>query len=140
MKFYFYELKLRNMDSYEEKSKINICIVCGNEFEVSNKHMIYCSKKCRDEGKKRKVNSSPRRKVKECLFCGKRFTTGAYTPNQKFCSLECHYKSMKKNSEKTEDKSKKAKKKASRVTCPKCNSIFYTTRNSKLCPLCRELE
>lgn len=125
-------------DELLKEDTVKICPVCGGEFIVSSKQFIYCSDRCRKNasGKKgRKLTS--RSKVKTCLGCGKLFQTDRYNPKQKYCCQECYYQSIMKTKEPKEEPKEHTEPK--RVICTKCGSPFRTSRNTTLCPLCREL-
>lgn len=122
-----------------KEDKIAVCPICGGEFLVSPKHSIYCSERCL-----KSVSGNPNRrpksksKVKPCEGCGKLFQTNRYTPDQKYCSQECYYRSAMKTT-KDEDVAPKEHMEPRRVVCTKCGTPFKTCRNTTLCPLCREL-
>lgn len=125
-------------DELLKEDKIRICPICGGEFIVSFKHLIYCSEKCRksvSNKSTRKVRSKS--KVKPCKGCGKLFQTARYKPDQKYCSQECYYKSVMKTTKPKEEPKEHSEPK--RVICTKCGEPFKTSRDSTLCPLCREL-
>ena len=122
-------------DELLKEDKIAVCPVCGSEFLVTSKNFIYCSELCRkNTSGRRKIRSKS--KVKTCEGCGKLFQTNRYTPKQKYCSHECYYRSVMKTTRSEEPKEHTEPK---RVICTKCGSPFRTSRNTTLCPLCREL-
>jgi len=69
-----------------------ICKQCGKEFErypERAKKAIYCSIKCF-----RIANSAIRTRA-VCCKCGKTFYRKACTRNQKYCSSDCYWDSLK---------------------------------------------
>lgn len=72
------------------------CKHCGKEFERGPAHVkdpenVYCSVKCRGEGRKARFEHT-------CLQCGKKFEVQKAQHENgdgKFCSKECHSDSMK---------------------------------------------
>lgn len=63
-----------------------ICIVCGEEIDLSNSSIVnkYCSKKCSDTINKPKKERKPI--TKTCIHCNKTFEG---KPNSKYCSESC---------------------------------------------------
>lgn len=123
-------------DELLREDTIKICPVCGGEFLVSQKQFIYCSERCRKNASSKKKLKS-KSKVKTCEGCGKLFQTNRYNPKQRYCSHECYYRSVMKTIKPQEEPKEHAEPK--RVICTKCGSPFKTSRNTTLCPLCREL-
>lgn len=116
---------------------IKTCPICGGEFIVSSKHIIYCSDLCLKKAKTKKGKPiTSKSKVKECKGCSKLFQTDRYNPDQKYCSQECYYKSVMKKDKKDEPKEHTE---PVRVVCSRCGTPFKTSRKTTLCPLCREL-
>lgn len=123
-------------DELLREDTIKICPVCGGEFIVSQKQFIYCSERCRKNASSKKKLKS-KSKVKTCGGCGKLFQTNRYNPKQRYCSHECYYRSVMKTTKPQEEPKEHTEPK--RVICTKCGSPFKTSRNTTLCPLCREL-
>lgn len=63
---------------------MNICEVCGEEFETS-RPAKYCSEDCKHEAKKARRRAS-RKVSKVCPICGTEFKG---TSKDKYCSDEC---------------------------------------------------
>lgn len=124
------------IDELLREDTIKICPVCGGEFIVSQKQFIYCSERCRKNASSKKKLKS-KSKVKTCEGCGKLFQTNRYNPKQRYCSHECYYRSVMKTTKPQEEPKEHTEPK--RVICTKCRSPFKTSRNTTLCPLCREL-
>lgn len=88
-----------------------ICKACGKSFKVSPtdlkfRPVNYCSRRCRDEGRKNKVKT-------KCLYCGKlieTFPANIKAGRGKYCSKDCFYE---------------AKKNKVKKICPICGEIFY---------------
>ncbi len=67
------------------------CLFCGKPFVTTNwLDKIYCSHKCADESKKRRV-------VKTCRVCGKKYEVQEYAnKTSKYCSIKCRNKGISK--------------------------------------------
>lgn len=61
------------------------CRICGTPFRSIRQNACYCSKQCRLIG-----NNETRRKVKNCVVCGKTFVKAHSTV--KTCSASCSAK------------------------------------------------
>lgn len=127
-------------DELLKEDKIAVCPVCGSEFLITSKHFIYCSLSCRKlaGGKKKGKKRSSKSKVKKCEGCGKLFQTDRYTPNQKYCSQDCYYSKIAKKKD-PDIQQPERHSEPRRVVCTNCGAAFMTSRNTTLCPLCREL-
>ena len=78
---------------------INICVVCGKEFEAIKTTKKYCSKNCENEMRRIKYaqkskESSNKSKInkmafKQCLLCGKNFQPKTATANLRQCCYDC---------------------------------------------------
>lgn len=67
------------------------CLFCGKPFVTINwLDKIYCSHKCADESKKRRV-------IKKCMICGKKYEVQEYADTtSKYCSIKCRNKGISK--------------------------------------------
>lgn len=118
------------------------CDFCGKQFEPINENQKYCSRKCCKSiktkcavcGKKitpyRNQNGvyfcsrkcammySGKTILRECLTCGKQFTTSKSTINYgwgKYCSKDC---------------ADKAKEVTHKLKCPQCGKVFIGDKNN----------
>lgn len=105
--FCSYECRRKDFDSRHTTIKRN-CKLCGKEFITRLKTQIYCSRKCADISRKKKV-------LKKCPYCGEFFEG---TERGKFCSRKCAY----------EFRSQKHREKR---ICPICGKEFETTTKGK---------
>lgn len=82
------------------------CMICGNNYKITNQRQKYCSQPCYYESRKR---------IHNCLNCKKDFST--FATKSEFCSSECLYNSKTYNH-----------------TCLLCNKDFTSPReNTKYC-------
>lgn len=77
----------------QHKPFLKTCPICGKVFKVrfSKQRVVYCSRKCYYEGRRKNLEKAPRLKQsKNCEICGKSFE---YYPSARkaarFCSLRC---------------------------------------------------
>ena len=78
---------------------INICVICGKEFEAIKSTKKYCSKDCENKMRREKYAAQQLLKkdlpkenhmaFKECLLCGKSFQPKTPAANQRQCCYEC---------------------------------------------------
>jgi intein/homing endonuclease len=69
------------------------CTICGQAFEGDRKNATYCSKDCKDEGRRRRQTSAPRAAVM-CQACGLAIDKPYRTGQQYHGSPECQQKAM----------------------------------------------
>lgn len=78
---------------------INICVVCGKEFEAIKSTKKYCSKDCENRMRREKYAAKQLLKkdlpkenhmaFKNCLLCGKSFQPKSPAANQRQCCYDC---------------------------------------------------
>ena len=75
---------------------INICTVCGKEFEAKKSTKKYCSDICqykarqiREKQKKELIKQGIDPNIKKCLICGKEFKPKDKNANQRSCCYDC---------------------------------------------------
>lgn len=84
---------------YEEtKDKLHIereyiCKCCGNTFKSTQANSLYCSNACKSKMRRKEHKDNIE---KECVICGKTFSTNKYRQGQT-CSKQCAYKLRFKN-------------------------------------------
>ena len=81
------------------------------------------------------------KKIKKCLFCGRKFFDTTKNGNKKYCSLRCKERAKYK-------REKEARKHKPKVRCPHCNYVFQLDFDPKMqyrrfrgerCPHCKKL-
>ena len=112
-----------------------ICPFCKNEFIIIDNRQKYCSRKCYDSKRKRRLN------IIECKNCNKNFRQNKTHKANKFCSRTCAKKYDWKNGIYTKEIIKRAiknsaitrtgriRKKRIIKTCPTCNKEFSHVPN-----------
>lgn len=136
---------------------MNVCEICGKEFEGRKKK--YCSQECVDEARRvrnrerwRENNKPKEDVIKECEWCGQTYTVPARNAHiARFCSNECNSRSKGhipwedwleiqriKGQEQCETtklrKEKEKQKKIRTVKCGVCGTRFKTLQfNQKTC-------
>ena len=76
---------------------INICVVCGKEFEAIKSTKKYCSKECMNTMRRQKYSerervskdNSYKGEEKICPICGKYFYPKTASANQRMCCYDC---------------------------------------------------
>lgn len=73
---------------------INICVICGKEFEAIKSTKKYCSNACmnqarRERWKNKQHTTDSQMPEKVCLICGKIFRPKNGAANQRTCCYEC---------------------------------------------------
>lgn len=79
---------------------INICVICGKEFEAIKSTKKYCSQDCANEARRIRYNERKKDPIpfdqranncpeKECLICGKKFKPKTAAANQRSCCYDC---------------------------------------------------
>ena len=75
---------------------MHYCKECGNAFECTDKHRLYCSDDCRDKATRRRDAASKRRRlgvfdddVLLCPYCKTEFVRGNKHGSRKYCSTRC---------------------------------------------------
>ena len=93
------------------------CYQCGNKFFATNATARFCSKKCESRAYKHSENTQ---ETRQCVICGKNFSTYKYN-NTKTCSKKCKHIASGKTNAHYEHKK----------TCPICGKIFYNFKHPK---------
>ena len=69
---------------------IQICTICGKEFEAQKSTAKYCSNECRNAARRQKYNNPEKvNKEKICPICGNTFSPKTGAANQRICCYEC---------------------------------------------------
>ena len=102
----------------------NNCIICNNEFNVSNynKHRKFCSKLC--FGKYKRIYYKNKRKKVFCIICNKKIEVSKNS-HRKFCSHPCYWKYKKIYKIGGKPRNRKI------VDCKYCKKPFEVIKSSK---------
>ena len=68
---------------------INICVVCGQEFEAQKSTKKYCSNHCSYLAKREREKNKSSDKSKICPICKQKFVPKTASANQRMCCYEC---------------------------------------------------
>ena len=87
----------------EEKKGFRACKFCGTTFSPQRTTQKFCKSDCR-EAYKRKLKKEQNKVIgkaiigliKNCLWCGKKFTAPKSNPHTKYCSEDCREKADRK--------------------------------------------
>ena len=77
---------------------INICVICGKQFQAVRSTKKYCSSKCNNQARKIRYKQQHKNKEKkdfiqmpekECLICGQKFKPKTPAANLRQCCYNC---------------------------------------------------